>query len=658
MREFYSRGGEFAPEPESILNPSPVEPLVAIPMEELETSVPARFAKIVRQYPDRLALKKGARALTYEQLDRAASRIAQAIPAKSCEAGQVIAVLFEPGIDAISAILSVLKSGCAYVALDPSFPKERLKDILRDSRACLVVTDGRNEETARELAGVGCAFVNVDAIGECADASLYPAVSPNDLAAITYTSGSTGVPKGVAHTHRNLMSKCFAYSQHKRITPDDRLSLLHSLGFAASHGNLLISLLNGAALYPFDIKSAGVLQFAEWLKDERISISHMPVMVFRELAEGLRNDNGLASLRIIYLSGAPITKQDFDLYKGLFSARTQLEIGMGSTETGHICLAMLDKSFSFPEEGTPLGYPLPGKRVFLIDEYGKEVGSNEIGEIAVRSADLSAGYWRQPELTKQKFLPVPGNPNEYVYKTGDLGRMLPDGFLIHLGRKDFMVKIRGYRVDVGEIERRLREHPKIAGAAVAYWDRVDGEKSLAGHVVLRPGEIIDVSELKIFLGKKLPDYMIPYSFRFLPRLPLTNGKLDRSALVNPGNHRPPLAVPYQAPGNELETKLAQIWAEVLVIEPVGVRDNFFDLGGHSLAASQIVSRIIQSFQFTVPMKLLFEAPTVADMAKTLFRHQAAKSGGAALAKILQQVEAVSEDEARRVLAKKGIDAGS
>jgi acyl-coenzyme A synthetase/AMP-(fatty) acid ligase/acyl carrier protein len=430
------------------------------------------------------------------------------------------------------------------------------------------------------------------------------------------------MPKGVAHTHANLLSKWSAYTQHKQIIPDDRVSLLHSLSFAASHGNLLIALLNGAALLPFDIKTAGVPLLAAWLEDERISVTHLPVMVFRDLARGLSSQTALSGLRLIYLSGAPITEEDFTLYKDKFADTTRLEIGMGSTETGHACLAMIDKGFEFPDRGTPVGYPLPGKRILLIDDAGKEVGRDGIGEIAVRSADLSAGYWRQPQLTAEKFLPVPGSPNERTYLTGDWGRLLPDGFLIHLGRKDLMAKIRGYRVDAGEIESQLRQHPDITAAAVVFQDRADGEKFLVGHVALSAESFVSVSSVKDFLRARLPDYMIPQFFRFWPELPLTNGKLDRRALSNAAPQRPSLAAPYLAPRSELESRLAAIWSEVLDMETIGVRDNFFDLGGHSVAASRVLSRIIHEFDLKFPLQVLLDGPTIEEMAALIERHQA------------------------------------
>jgi len=243
-------------------------------LADAETSIPRRFEKIVRRDPGRLALKDSECSLTYGELQRAANRIAHAIAASRPGGGQVVALLFELGIDAIAAVLAVLKSGNIYVALDPSVPVKQLKAILGDSQARLIVSANRHRGIAEQLTSLDRPLVNIDLIDDYSDADIASAISPNDLAVLTYTSGSTGTPKGVAHTHANLLSKWSAYTQHKQISPNDRVSLLHSLSFAASHGNFLIALLNGAALLPFDIKAAGILLLAAWLDDERISITH------------------------------------------------------------------------------------------------------------------------------------------------------------------------------------------------------------------------------------------------------------------------------------------------------------------------------------------------------------------------------------------------
>jgi amino acid adenylation domain-containing protein len=617
---------------------------------KIEQSITERFERIARQYPNRLAVKMGDRSLTYEDLNKAANRIAHAIFERHGQGSEPVALLFEHGIDVIAAIIAVIKTGKFYVALDPSAPRERVDYILKDSGARLIVTNVNNLDTAAGLSGGICVLLNVEDIGESFPVSnIGNLPSSTDLAVITYTSGSTGKPKGAAHTHQNWLSKLTVYTAHKRISPDDRVSLLHSLSFSASHGDLLVSLLNGASLLPFDIKAAGIHRLAKWLEAERITVCHIPVMAFRELAKTLSPEAKLSGLRLMYLSGAPITEHDFDLYKKTCPEHTQLEIGMGSTETGGICLAIIDHRFSFPKEGTPLGYPLPGKTVLLLDEKGQEVGFNDVGEIAVSSRYLSSGYWRNPELSASKFIADPSTDNARLYLTGDLGKRRSDGFLIHMGRKDLMVKIRGYRVDISEIEHTLREYSQVKAVGVVAWDRVLGEKYLVAYVVPRQNSVVTVDQVRSFLKEKLPDYMIPSAFMFLDSLPLTNGKLDRKALPEPKPQRPDISQPYLPPRTMIERELARVWAEILFLDRVGIHDDFFELGGHSLAATRVVSQVIKHFQIEIPLQFLFQAPTIAEMAAVIMEHQAKKLGEKDLERILAELESMSEEEAQKAM---------
>jgi acyl carrier protein len=358
----------------------------------------------------------------------------------------------------------------------------------------------------------------------------------------------------------------------------------------------------------------------------------------------------LPRVRLIHLSGAPITRVDFELFKRKFVPGTLLWIGMGSTEARGICSAIVDHSFPFPEEGCPVGYPAVGKKILLLDESGHEVGPGEVGEIAVKGRNLNPGYWRKPVLTSAKFLPDSSGGNERIYLTGDLGRMLPDGFLIYLGRKDFMVKIRGYRVEPTEVENMLLNHTQVKEVGVVAWDREPEEKYLTAYIVPRRVVAPKINELSNFLRQQLPDYMIPSNFVFLKSLPFTNGKLDRAALPRPDHKRPDLGQPYTAPHSEVEQKLVEIWEELLDVRPIGIHDNFFDLGGHSLAATRVVSQVIKRFQLELPLQSLFKAPTVAAMAAIIAQHQGKKLREEELDRILAELETLSDEDAKRLLA--------
>ncbi|HEY3304679.1 MAG TPA: non-ribosomal peptide synthetase [Candidatus Binatia bacterium] len=614
--------------------------------EKSVQSIPARFEKIARQYPGRLAVKMGDRSLTYDAFNQAANRIARAILAKRGPGSEPIALLFEHGIDVLLALFGVLKAGKSYVAINSTFPPERMNTILEDSGTGLIVTNGRNPELARSLTSGARGLLNIDAIdGSLSSENLGLAISADDLLTILYTSGSTGEPKGVRYKHKSITHDPNAYFP---IRVDDRVSLIHSVSFGSASTHLYQSLLNGASLFPFDLKSEGVQDLARWLGREEITMLHVPPAVFRQLAEPASLQDKLSYLRLLRLSGAPITKLDFDLYKKNFCSTTLLEIRMGSTESRGIGRAVVDQTFSFPEDGTPAGYPYPDNKIFLLDENGREVGPGEVGEIAVQGRTLSDGYWKRPEDNTAKFLRDPKTAEESICLTGDLGRMRPDGFLIHLGRKDFMVKIRGYRVELGEIERTLRAHPQVKEAGVVADDRQSGEKYLAAYVVAAssPGPTVD--ELRRFLKGTLPDYMMPSAFVFLGTLPLTNGKLDRKALPKADERRPELSQPYVAPRNEVERMLAEIWAEILSLDRVGVNDNFFDLGGHSLAATRVVSQVIEQFRLELPLQSLFQSPTIAEMAAVIDERQKNRLTEEELERILTELETMSEDEAKKL----------
>ena len=354
-------------------------------------------------------------------------------------------------------------------------------------------------------------------------------------------------------------------------------------------------------------------------------------------------------LRIIDLSGAPITAAEFDAYRRISTGRTRLEFQMGSTEAGTITSALVDGQFPYPTQGVPIGYACPGRQISLLDESGHKVNHGDVGEIAVKGRHMAAGYWNDPDLTKDKFLPDPSGADERIFLTGDLGQMTPDGLLMHRGRKDFMVKIRGFRVEIGEIERALISHPLIKDVGIVALEREVGEKYLGAYVVPRtkPGPRID--DLRAFLSDKLPDYMMPSAFVFLDSLPLTNGKLDRTALPKPEGKRPEVSQPYVAPRSEVEQELVRMWDEILDVRPIGIYDNFFDLGGHSLSASRVLSRAIKTFQIDLPLSAVFDSPTVAEMATIITGSQANQASEAELAEMLREVEAMTDADAQRVM---------
>ena len=620
---------------------------VEFPSEDVEASIPARFEKIVRIHPRRLAIKDGDRSLSYEVMNRTVNRIARSILALRGNGSESIALLFEHGFDVIAALLGTLKAGKLYVVLSPSFPPARNRFMCHDSQARLILTNSANFDAAVKLAEEPLLVLNIDTIDEALPSDNlggYP--QADDLATIRYTSGSTGYPKGIAENHRKILLQArLTTNDENHICAEDRVTLLHSVAFGSAYPHLYGSLLNGACLLPFDVKSNSIESLARWITAEQVTIFKSPPQIFRQLAKTLAGAPKLPALRLIHISGAPITQRDFDAYQTQVFSCALLEISMGATEVRGICYALLDPCFSFPQGGSPVGYPRRGRQVVLLDDSGREVEPGDIGEIAVKGRDLSLGYWQNPELTETKLIDDLSTDNQQTYLTGDLGRRMSDGMIVHLGRKDLMVKVRGYRVDLTEIERALSTHGQIQEGVVSAWERHPGNVSLAGYIVTQPESALSAKDLRVFLRNKLPDFMIPSTFTFVQSLPLTNGKIDRKALPNPDNKRPDMPAAYVPPRSVIESCLGEIWAEVLEIHPVGIHDNFFELGGHSLAALRIISRVIKTFQLELPVKALFDAPTVAQMAALIDGYKDQPIDVERLDQLLNRIENTTEAEA-------------
>jgi amino acid adenylation domain-containing protein len=589
----------------------------SISWDEIERSVPDRFEETVSRYPDRCAVKAGVRAFTYDELNRAANRIAHAILALRGDRSEPIALLFENGFDAIAAFFGLLKAGKFAVTLAPSFPLSRLTQILGDSEPHVIVTNTRHVELARTLRDQTRTVLNIDDSLNLSGDNPGLSVSANDLAALMYTSGSTGTPKAVMRAHRDFLHLCDTYAHKREFTPADKASLVHSLSFGSAYSDLLPTLLNGAALLPLDLKAESMHRFAAWLREEQITVCHLPPLAFRQLAPCLNGQNPLPHLRLLCLSGAPVTRLDFDLYTQHIAPGTALEIVMGSTETCSVASVIVDRHFTFPVEGTPIGHPHHGRTILVVDEQHREVGPGEVGEIAIKGRCISHGYWRRPELTRKKFLPDPTGGDERIYLSGDLGRRLSTGLFVHVGRKDSLVKIRGYRVELSEVEKALATHRDVREVAVVAWDRAPGEKSIAAYVVAQPATAPSVQALQDWLLNAVPDYMVPSSFVFVASLPLVNGKLDRRALPPPDYQRPPLNSEYVAARDALESQLVTLWETVLGTVPIGIHDDFFALGGHSLLGARLITQVHDTFGVDLPLRALFEAPTIAQFARSI-----------------------------------------
>jgi amino acid adenylation domain-containing protein len=587
---------------------------------EIEQSIPERFEKQVEVHRDRIAVSSKRFSLSYAALNRWANQVAHALIAACGTRSLPIALLLEKDAPQIAAILGVLKAGKFYVPLAPSYPLARNQTILDDAQAPVIVTDTTNLEVARTLGGDSLSILNLDMLPRVFDDSNPRlALSPDADAYILYTSGSTGGPKGIVEIHRNVLHNIMNFTNDHYINCHDRITGLNSFAFSGSLKDIFGALLNGAALFPLELEQVGLHGLADWLRDEKISILSSVSTTFRHFASTLTGRESFPELRVIRIGAEEVTAKDVELFKASFSPDCVLVNGYGATETGTVRIYMIDRETRAVGHSVPIGYPVEGMEVLILDDTGKRLGFNQVGQIAVRSIFLSPGYWRRPDLTAKAFLPDPDGGGRRIYLTGDLGAMAPDGCLIHAGRKDFQIKVRGQRVEVAEIEATLGAAPGVAEAVVVARDDLPEESCLAAYVVpeslrSRP----TVQSLRDFLKQRLPDSAIPAVFVFLDSLPLTSsGKIDRHGLPAPVRRCAESTRPFIAPRTELEERLVSIWENLTEFRPIGIADEFFEVGGNSLLAVRLFAEIQKSLGKHLPIETVVAAPTIERLAEIL-----------------------------------------
>ena len=588
---------------------------------DTEQSVVDQFEQQVAIHGDRLAIKTHSHALTYSELNSLANRTAHAIGSRTGPEPGRVALLFEPGAALFAAILGVLKSGQAYVPLDPYYPPVRNDFILNDAEPLAILTDGEHLALANQLAAGRHEVINTAdlVVAPCED-NLGLNIAPDALGYIIYTSGSTGQPKGVLQTHRNLLHYIRSYTQKLQISPHDRLSLLLSPSFSASLMDIFGALLNGASLHSYNLRETGLTGLPDWLNGEAITVYHSVPTLLRHLVNILPAPGSLPSIRIVDLGGEPVYKRDVELFQHHFPPQCILVNHLACTEVSVIAQYSIDRNTTLSGSVVPVGHPAPGMEVLVVDEGGEPLPPGQLGELVIRSKYLSPGYWKRPELTQAAFQSGPPGSAERLYRTGDLGVIRPDGLVEHCGRLDHRVKVRGYTVEVAEIENALLALPGIKEAVATAQTDPHGDQRLTAYLVTETEFAPEIGYLRKILTERLPAYMVPAAFVTLPELPLTpSGKVDRAALPPVTEVQPEPETEFAEPRDALERQLQEFWQEALGITEIGIHDNFFALGGHSLLAAQVFARIEECLNIRLPLAVLFEAPTIAEMAQVLRR---------------------------------------
>ncbi|PTL83575.1 hypothetical protein DAT35_08755 [Vitiosangium sp. GDMCC 1.1324] len=581
-----------------------------------EATVHALFEERARRCAQAPAVRYGDRTLTYEELETRAHRLARGLAARGVRRGDLVALRLERSPELIVSMLAVLKAGAAYVPLDPAYPVPRQEFMLRDCGARLLLHLGPLPFTP------SCSTLDLgvwDSSSDVPGAAVLPEGSADDLTYVIYTSGSTGQPKGVAVSHRAI-SRLVLGTDYVRITLEDRVAQASNASFDAATFEIWGALLNGALLVGLSSEQAvSPSRLAEALRKLRVSVLFVTTALFNHVAR--EQPEAFAPLDSLLFGGEAVDPVSVRHVLERGAPRRLLHV-YGPTENTTFSTFHLVTSAPLPGHTVPIGGPIANSRLYVLDEGLQPVPVGAIGELYLGGDGVALGYLGRPDATAERFVPDPHGPvpGGRLYRTGDLARLREDGAVLFVGRVDRQVKLRGFRVEPAEIEAHLREHPGVAAVAVELHGEGTARRLLA-HVVPHPGHRPGTDELRAFLRTRLPEYMIPAGFSLLDALPLTpNGKLDRAALPEllPTGSGPEQA-PLVPPRGPIESLLVDIWRDVLGVPRVSAHDDFFTLGGHSLQATRVVSRLREAFRVEVPLRAFFDAPLLSELAAQVER---------------------------------------
>jgi amino acid adenylation domain-containing protein len=580
------------------------------------------FEEQVKRTPDAVAVVCSQQQLTYNELNCRANQLAHYLRKLGVKPDELVGICLERSLDMIVGLLGILKAGGAYLPLDPDYPSERLQFAIADAQLSLLLTqEGLIDKLPEHQAPLILLDRFTEELNQNSQDNLTGVVTANNLANLIYTSGSTGKPKGVMVEHRGLFNLAQAQIKTFNVQSNSRLLQFASLNFDASIWEIILSMGAGATLY-LDSKDALMpgLPLMGILKDYGITHIILPPSALAALPL-----EEIPELQTIIVGGEACSEE---LIKQWATGRNFFN-AYGPTETS-VCATV--EKWTDETLKVTIGRPIANTQIYILDSHLQPVPIGVPGELHIGGMGLARGYLNRPELTQEKFIPNPfekdevipptplnkgGNEPSKLYKTGDLARYLPDGKIEYLGRIDNQVKLRGFRIELGEIESLLNQNEAVQSSCVIVREDNLGDKRLVAYVVPQPEINLTINEIRQFLRAKLPDYMVPTAFVLLDAFPLTpNGKIDRRALPVPDLQS---QGEYIAPRNPIEEKMAQIWADVLKLKRVSIEDNFFELGGHSLLATQVISRLQETFEIVVPLRYLFESPTIAQLSAVILK---------------------------------------
>ncbi|MCY8217765.1 amino acid adenylation domain-containing protein, partial [Bacillus haynesii] len=572
------------------------------------------FEEQAMKTPDHTALVFGVQRMTYRELNEKANQTARLLREKGIGRGSIAAIIADRSFEMIIGIIGILKAGGAYLPIDPETPKDRIAFMLSDTKAAVLLTQGKAAD------GIDCEadMIHLDkgASDRFSKEPLNPVNDSGDTAYIIYTSGSTGTPKGVVTPHYSVI-RVVQNTNYIDITEDDVILQLSNYSFDGSVFDIFGALLNGASLVMIEKEVLlNINRLGSAINEEKVSVMFITTALFNMIAD--IHVDCLSNLRKILFGGErasiPHVRKVLD-----HVGRDKLIHVYGPTESTVYATYYFINEIDDEAETIPIGSPLANTSVLIMDEAGKLLPIGVPGELCIAGDGLSKGYLNREELTAEKFIPHPFVAGERLYKTGDLAKWLPDGNIEFIGRIDHQVKIRGFRIELGEIESRLEMHEDINETIVIVREDEENRPYICAYITAK--REISVEELRGFLEKKLPDYMIPAYFVKLDKLPLTkNGKVDRKALPEP-DRRMGAESEYEAPRNETEEKLAAVWQDVLHVEKAGIHDHFAQMGGHSLHAMELIAKIKEKMNVEIPLHQLFKLATIKELSTFIEANQ-------------------------------------
>lgn len=558
--------------------------------------------------PDAIAIQCEQQGLTYAQLNFRANQVAHWLRKHGVKPERLVALCLERSLDSIIALLGILKAGGAYVPLDPAFPRRRLAQILEDSQPQVMITQPALQQMAPSVSK-HTLVMGAPALASMSRENPCTEVQPHNLAYVIFTSGSTGRPKGVQIEHRSLMNFLQSMAREPGLSANDTLVAVTTFSFDIAGLEIFLPLIAGAraVIAGRDIALDG-RALRQLLQDSNATVMQATPITWRILLEsGWQGREGLKVL----CGGEAMPPE---LAREMVPRCATLWNLYGPTET---TIWSTVARVSSAESRIPIGRPIANTQVHIVDDQLRQLPTGATGELLIGGEGLARGYLNQPELTAERFIPNPFNPDptSRLYKTGDLCRFRRDGAIEYLGRNDNQLKIRGYRIELGDIEAALESHPRVKQAAAKVVEGPQREKSIVGYVVA-PG--VEMYELRTYLTERLPKYMLPSLFVKLAELPLTlNHKVDRNALPMPQGANTLAGDHHLSPREGLEKRLAEFVANLLGLERVGTNDNFFLLGGNSLFCTQLIARILNDFGVELPMRHVVESPTASQLARQI-----------------------------------------